>query len=213
MAGGREHEIALEEASKIRDFLIVLEARWPSLERYRGRYRLALNQEFVDEDALLRPGDELALLPPVSGGEELALIVDEPIEVEPYLARVRRADCGAVCMFLGTVRDCNAGLPVETLEYTTYRELAATEMARLIAEARQKFSLGAAVGVHRVGLLRPEDIAVLVAVSSAHRKEAFEGSRWLIDTIKGSVPLWKKEAGPEGAVWIEGDARVESQGA
>ncbi len=208
--GRSEGRFEVPDGAAVSQFLDQLESKWPGLTPYRGRYRVAVQQEFVTEEHPLAPGVEVALLPPVSGGEDddLVAVTEEPLSTELCLERVRRQDCGAVSLFLGTVRDHNAELPVSKLEYTAYREMAEKEMARLVDEAHRRFQLGRVAAVHRVGVLEPGDIAVVVAVSSHHREPAFQASRWLIDSIKSTVPLWKKESGPDGSVWIEGDARI-----
>lgn len=208
--GQSDSRVQVPQGVAVAQLLDQLEARWPKLTAFRGRYRVAVEQEFVNEDHLLEADNEVALLPPVSGGGEpdYVAVTEEPLCAQACLDRVRRRDCGAVSLFMGTVRDHNAELPVERLEYTAYREMAEKEMARLVEEAHQRFQLGNVAAVHRIGALEPGDIAVVVAVSSHHRGPAFEASRWLIDTIKSTVPLWKKESGPDGSVWIEGDARI-----
>ncbi len=139
---------------------------------------------------------------------DLIQLTETPISVDDCLNAVRRDDCGAVVLFLGTVRNQTGGQPVDRLDYQAYPPLALTEMEKLAAEARAKWTLGNLALWHRHGSLGPGEISVCVAVSSGHRVEAFEAGRWLIDTLKSTVPLWKKEVGPDGEVWIEGDARV-----
>lgn len=211
VAGTSRLQLEVADELTVEELVHQLEIRFPRLADYRGRFQIAVGEEFAEPQQVLSPQDEVALLPPVSGGDgDLVRLVDKPIEVGPLLEVVRRADAGAVALFLGTVRDLNAGLPVELLEYSSYRPMAEKKMAELVTQARSRFDLKQVCVVHRVGALAPGEVAVLVAVSSAHRAPAFEASRWLIDTLKETVPLWKREVGPGGAVWIEGDARVPS---
>lgn len=186
-----------------------LAERWPGLLPYRAVLRVACGDELVKWDHVLSDGDEVALLPPVSGGApDLVRLTETPVSVDECLAAVRRPDCGAVVLFLGTVRDQTQGQPVDRLDYQAHPALALKEMRKLADEAHARWPLGNLALWHRHGSLGPGEISVCVAVSSGHRVEAFEAGRWLIDTLKSTVPLWKKEVGPDGEVWIEGDARV-----
>jgi molybdopterin synthase catalytic subunit len=116
-----------------------------------------------------------------------------------------------VVSFLGTVRELTGEQVTQRLEYSAYREMAQKELLSICREAARRWSLGGAVVEHRIGTLSPGEIAVVACCSAPHRKEAFEAARFLIDTTKEKVPLWKKEIGPDGVAWIEGDARVASQ--
>ncbi len=192
-----------------------LEEAFPTLARFERRYRVAFNQEFVGPDESLPDGAEVALIPPVSGGSGPRLhsaVRESPLAVDPALETVRRTHCGAVVLFLGTVRDLTGSERTEKLEYSAYRGMAESELARLVQEASERWELGGAWLEHRVGELDPGEIAVVVAVSAPHRDAAFEAGRFLIDTAKERVPLWKKEFGSDGAVWIEGDARTPVNG-
>ena len=134
----------------------------------------------------------------------------QPLSAERALEAVRRNDCGAVVLFLGTVRDITGEQVTQRLDYSAYQAMAEKELYGLCQEAAERFALGAMVVEHRVGTLEPGEIAVVVAASSAHRDGAFQAARFLIDQTKERVPLWKKEFGPDGTAWIEGDARVSS---
>lgn len=209
VVGSGELDVEVSEGSSAEALFASLCERWPGLTPYRPVLRVAAGEDLVPWSHILQPGQEVALLPPVSGGsEDLVRLGEEPVSVDECLAFVRREDCGAVVLFLGTVRNQTGGQPVERLDYQAYPPVALKEMARLAAEARVRWPLGSLALWHRHGSLGPGEISVCVAVSAGHRKEAFEAGRWLIDTLKSTVPLWKKEVGPEGEVWIEGDARV-----
>lgn len=133
---------------------------------------------------------------------------EHELSVDDCLRAVRKNDCGAVVLFLGTVRDRTGTKLTERLDYSAYRVMAQKELSRISQEASQRWGLGAIVLKHRLGLVEPGEVAVIVAVSSAHRQAAFEAARFLIDETKARVPLWKKEYGPDGTAWIEGDARI-----
>lgn len=209
VVGSQELVWELPAGSTAEQLFAGLAERWPDLQRYRSVLRVAAGAELVDWEHVLAEGDEVALLPPVSGGApDLVRLTTDPISVDDCLAAVRRPDCGAVVLFLGTVRDQTGGQPVDRLDYQAYPALALKEMIRLAEEARTRWELGGLALWHRHGTLGPGEISVCVAVSSGHRGPAFEAGRWLIDTLKSTVPLWKKEVGPGGEVWIEGDARI-----
>jgi len=127
----------------------------------------------------------------------------EPIRVEELTHETRGDGDGAVALFLGTVRDHNMGREVLQLEYHAYAEMAGAEMARIEAEARERFPVSRIAVVHRVGRLDVGETAVAVAVSSAHRAAAFDACRWIMDTVKVRLPLWKKEHFRGGETWIE----------
>ena len=206
--GASRLEIDLPEGSRVRDLLDHLQERHPGLEAHRRFFRVAVEGEFTSEEALLAAGAEVALVPPVSGGApDLVRLTAEPISVDECLAAVRREDCGAVVLFLGTVRNHAGGQAVTALEYSAYERMALPGLEDLAAQVRQRFPIGEVALWHRTGTLAPGEISVVVAVSSAHRQEAFEAARWALDTLKETIPLWKKERGEGGAVWIEGDAR------
>lgn len=207
--GEAEQEFELPAGSRVGDLLQLVEDRYPEVARYGRRYKVAVNCEFVEPEAELPEGAEVALLPPVSGGSgDAVFLSEEPLSIDEALAAVRRPDCGAVALFVGTVRDSHEGQPVTHLDYSAYQAMALPAMQRLADEARARWQLGGLVLGHRTGRVEAGEPAVVVAVSSGHRRESFEASRWLIDSLKAQVPIWKKEVGPGGAVWIEGDARV-----
>lgn len=206
LMGADEIELALESPCTVAEFLERLESAHPQLKRYQRRFRVALNQEFVQGHDRVGPGDEVALIPPVSGGSGPYLrsaIRHEPIDLTALTKEVMRKDCGAVVTFMGTVRDLTGEQVTLKLEYSAYREMAEKKLLEICEQALERWSLGAVVVEHRVGELLPGDIAVIVACSSPHRKDAFEAARFLIDATKEQVPLWKKEFGPEGEFWPE----------
>ena len=134
----------------------------------------------------------------------------DPIRVEELVARVRSDSDGAVAVFLGTVRDHNVGRRVVRLEYHAYGEMAEREMARIEHEAVRRFGVASIAVVHRTGVLQIGEISVAVAVGSPHRAQAMDACRFVIDTLKEKVPIWKKEHFEGGTVWIEGDAQASS---
>lgn len=183
--------------------------RHPGFRGLEGRMRLAVNGEFALQEAAIRDGDEVVVLPPVAGGraELLAGLRKAPLSVDEVMAAVRHAGAGAVAAFTGTVRNDSGGKPVARLEYEAYEELAEKEIRRILERTMIEMP-GVVVGaLHRVGTLEVGETAVVVAASAAHRAEAFQACRLVIDRIKDSVPIWKKEWAPDGrAEWINLEA-------
>ena len=132
-------------------------------------------------------------------------IVDGPIAAEAIVAAMKAGSDGAVCVFDGIVRDNTRGRKTLYLDYEAYREMALEQMRRLSAEAMERFGVRDVAMVHRLGRLMVGETSVLIVVASAHRASAFEACRWLIDTLKKTVPIWKKETFADGAVWADGE--------
>lgn len=182
-----------------------LRESYPKLQAFPRPSGFAVNEEYVSSEAKLRAGDELVLIPPVSGG--MIALVDQPIDVNALLAEVKHPQAGAVVLFLGTVRDTNQGRHVEHLEYEAYQKMALREMERVVTEVQQRWPVLGIGIVHRLGHLEVGEISVAIAVSAGHRKEAFEAGRFAIDTLKQTVPIWKKEVWEGGAVWVGSETR------
>ncbi len=157
---------------------------------------MAVNREYAGSDQPLRAGDELALIPPVSGGAGPVHVrlSTEPLALDPLLAIVRDPRAGAVASFLGVTRD------VAALEYEAYAEMALAQMQAIIATAIEDHGLCAAAAEHRTGIVALSEPSVAIAVSAPHREAAFAGARQIIDQIKALAPIWKKEEGE----WVKG---------
>ncbi len=172
---------------------------------------VAVNREYVPATHLLTDGDEVALLPPVSGGKEsgqppsIVRLVQQRIVPHDILPLIERPEDGAIVIFDGIVRDNSRGRKTRYLEYEAYEEMALAQMERLAAQALADFPVRDVVLVHRLGRLEIGESSVLIAVFSAHRAAAFDACQWLIDTLKQTVPIWKKEFFEDGAVWAQGD--------
>jgi molybdopterin synthase catalytic subunit/molybdopterin converting factor small subunit len=173
---------------------------WPSLA-------VAVNQSYALASCVLRDGDEVALLPPVSGGssDQIVRLVREPIDSALILAAVKQGEDGAVVVFDGIVRNNTRGRRTRYLVYEAYEDMGLRMMHELARRAVAEHAVRQVALVHRLGRLEVGETSVLIAVSSAHRSQAFEACRWLIDTLKKTVPIWKKEHFEDGAVWADGE--------
>ena len=188
-AGASEISLELPDGARVADALGQLAALTGDLQVV-----MAVNREYADRASVLSAGDELALIPPVSGGADPAgrihvRITDAPPALDPLLARVRDPRAGAVVSFTGVTRD------VDHLDYEAYREMARAEIARILEAAIASHGLCAAAAEHAVGRVGLGEASVAIAVSAPHRAEAFAGAREIIDEIKARAPIWKREAG------------------
>jgi molybdopterin converting factor subunit 1 len=219
---GRDREVVeLGDASCAADLFALLQQRFPKLDSFRGSIALAVNLEYSDGKTVLRDNDEVALIPPVSGGtitdkpstaaaslplmSQHAQLVSAPIQTAPILAAIKRPEDGAVAVFDGIVRDNSRGRRTLYLDYTAYEPMALLQMEQLATHALVRFAIRDVRIVHRLGRLQIGESSVYIAVASAHRAAAFDACRWLIDTLKTTVPIWKKEYFQDGAVWAEGE--------
>jgi molybdopterin synthase catalytic subunit len=131
-------------------------------------------------------------------------VTTEPLSIDEAYAAVRRDDCGAVALFVGTVRDHHEGKKVTKISYSAFKEMAEKEFAAISAEAQARWKVGAVYIAHRTGALRIGDPSVVIAVSSAHRAEAFDACRHAIEQLKKMAPIWKEEFYDSGKAWISG---------
>lgn len=200
--GRREETLALPEGTTVGQLRALLgEAAHPS-------YAVAVNLEVVDDGAEVPDGAEVAILPPVSGGGERVAVrlVREPVSVDKLLLQVRDPGCGAVALFLGTVRDRTGEKRVVRLEYEAYESMAEKAMADLCAAAATRWPGARVAAVHRLGTLSVGETAVAVAAAAPHRAEAFAACRFVVEGLKRTVPIWKKEIGPDGlGEWVAGE--------
>ena len=196
-AGSQELLIELPDGARVRDALAELEGLAGDLPVV-----MAVNREYADGDSPLAPGDELALIPPVSGGspEAWARVMADALDAGELIARVRDPRAGAVVVFEGVTRE------VERLEYEAYAEMAEPRMAEILADVAARNGLCAAAAEHRVGTVPLSEPSVIVAVSAPHRDAAFAGAREAIDRIKAEAPIWKKEVEGDEERWVEGTA-------
>ena len=204
--------IDLPEGARVDDLLRHFGREAPRLEAMRPVLAFSVNQDYSRSDRVLVDGDEVGLLPPVSGGapETPAVrgeirIVHEPIDTVAATARLKRPEDGAAVVFEGVVRDNTRGRRTLYLDYEAYGAMALKQMEELSAQARERFGVAGISIIHRLGRLEIGQTSVLIVVASAHRNAAFEACRWLIDMLKKTVPIWKKEYFEGGAVWADGE--------
>ena len=178
-------------------------AQHPRLERFRPMTMLMVNEAYVQSDHPLRDGDEVALIPPVSGGDAAHYRVQPaPLDARLTESLVAHPGAGAIVTFVGTVRDHGRGKQVTHLDYEAYAPAAERMLARIGAEIRERWEFADTAIVHRVGSLQVGEASVVISVASPHREAAFEACRYAIERIKEIVPIWKKEFYADGAAWI-----------
>jgi molybdopterin synthase catalytic subunit/molybdopterin converting factor small subunit len=179
---------------------------------------VSVNAEYASASQILYEGDEVGLLPPVSGGSDAqatnetsseasgpVAFTREPIDAASLLVAAKQGEDGAVVVFDGIVRNHTRHRQTLHLDYEAYEEMALKQMQELALEARTRFNIRHVAMIHRLGRLQVGETSVLIIVASAHRAQAYEASRWLIDTLKKTVPIWKKETFVDGAVWAAGE--------
>jgi molybdopterin synthase catalytic subunit len=218
--GAETVAVALPEGATVAELLAQLGRSHPAVT-LRG-IAVSVNAEYASGGTVLHEGDEIGLLPPVSGGagdlrtskpsnesmvdqQSVIALTRERIDAEELVALAKSGEAGAVVVFDGIVRNNSRGRKTLYLDYEAYEEMAAKQMGELAREARGRFGVRQVTIVHRLGRLEVGETSVLIVVASAHRAQAFEANRWLIDTLKKTVPIWKKETFVDGAVWADGE--------
>ena len=203
---GTSHDsLDLAEGARLVDVLHHYEALVPELKALTSSLAVSVNQRYVSGDIALSANDEVAFLPPVSGGTPRAMIVRETIETRLVLEKLKAPQDGAAVVFEGVVRNNTRGRRTLYLNYEAYEEMALKQMEELVGKAVERYAIRDASIVHRLGRLEIGEISVLIVVASAHRGAAFDACRWIIDTLKKTVPIWKKEYFEDGAVWADGE--------
>ena len=210
--GAHREELTLPEGATVESIAVHYRERAPEQTTLLAAIAFAVNSEFAALTKPLSEGDEVALLPPVSGGAPEAeakacevRLVREAIAVAELQAQIRRGSDGAICVFEGIVRNHTRGRPTLYLDYEAYEEMAQRELERLVQQSIEQFGVREVIVHHRLGRIEISETSVFIAVASAHRGAAFDACRWLIDTLKRQVPIWKKEYFVDGAVWADGE--------
>jgi molybdopterin synthase catalytic subunit len=198
-----EHQLTLEAPATVQSVTDAVVAAFPDVGPLLKHLRVAVDQEFAEAGDLVRDGAEVAFIPPVAGGAPgLFRVVDEPLSLAPVVAAVSRPSQGGLVTFSGVVRNHSNGKKVTRLDYEAYAPMAEKKLAEIASEARQTWPGVEVAVMHRVGTLEPGALAVVIAVSAPHRKEAFRACEYVIDRLKQDVPIWKKEYAEDGEVWV-----------
>jgi MoaE-MoaD fusion protein len=185
--------------------------RFPKFQLFAASIACSINQEYATTETVLQEGDEIGLLPPVSGGSgaptepQRCAIVQAPIASQQIADSIKAGEDGAVVIFEGIVRNHTRERRTLYLDYEAYMPMAIKQLDKLSQEVLNKFPVRDLRIVHRVGRLEIGETSVLIVVASPHRGAAFEACRWVIDTLKKTVPIWKKEYFEDGAVWADGE--------
>ena len=177
-------------------------AEYPKASSALGGVRLAVNREYVEAGRLIAENDEIAIIPPVSGGTDLFEITDQPLSLDALVRCIAQESSGAIATFLGTVRALSRGRRVQHLEYDAYPEMATAVMRQIGAEIRERWPVDEIAIQHRTGRLEIGEASVAIAVASPHRREALYACSYAIERLKEIVPIWKKEVWADGAEWI-----------
>jgi molybdopterin synthase catalytic subunit/molybdopterin converting factor small subunit len=215
--GFAETTVSIAPGTDIAGLMARLNELYPRADLAARRYGVALNRSYASLTAVLADGDEVALIPPVSGGAahgpaaaKLFEISDQPLSLDDVMRRVIAPDRGGVTVFAGTVRGVTRRvgedeIATDYLEYEAYPEMAEEALARIAAETQARWPSVSAISiVHRVGRLAVGDLAVVIAVAASHRQDTFDACHYTIDRVKQIAPIWKKEVGPDGSFWVEG---------
>jgi molybdopterin synthase catalytic subunit len=217
--GPNASEVELREGATVSDLVAQLSREYPGA--VFGGIAVSVNAEYAPAKHVLRQGDEVGLLPPVSGGgapspakvhreaqprlADVPYLTREPIDADKLVAGAKQGADGAVVVFDGIVRNNSRGRQTLHLDYEAYEEMALSQLRELAENAKARFGVRHVIIVHRLGRLAVGETSVLIVVTSAHRAQAFDACRWLIDTLKTTVPIWKRETFVDGAVWAAGE--------
>ena len=210
LTGCPQEQVELREGENLEGLRRLYETRFPRLLSIGNSLILAVNQEIAKDTAPLRDGDEVAFMPPVSGGasEDFFRITRHPISAVELAQQLRAPEDGAVVLFEGIVRNHSHGRSTLYLEYEAYEPMAIRKMEEIGCEAKQKFAIDGIGMIHRLGRLEIGETSVAIIVTAEHRRAAFEACQYAIDRLKQTVPIWKKEYFADGAVWAEGEGQT-----
>jgi len=202
--------VEMPEGSTVGNLLALVRERFtgrPALVELISRVAISVNAEYATSRRTLVEGDVVGFLPPVSGGtiDCVTYLTRDAIAAGVLVANAKQGSDGALVVFDGIVRDNTRGRKTVYLDYEAYEEMASRQIVELASQAIARFGIRHVTLVHRLGSLGVGDTSVLIVVASAHRAAAFEACHWLIDTLKKTVPIWKKEMFEDGAVWADGE--------
>jgi molybdopterin converting factor subunit 1 len=215
--GSRQLSFEVSEGGTVGDLLGALESSHPRIKAYRPVLLTAVNEEYVQQTHEIVEGDEVAIFPPVSGGEVsealtvgspygLYRITRETIETQQIVRELLRDEDGAICIFEGVVRNNSKGKSTEHLIYEAYETMALRKLEEIGESVRQLWEIDSIAIIHRLGRMEIGETSVAIIVTSAHRRPAFDSCHYTIDRLKKIVPIWKKEFFDDGEVWVEGQS-------
>jgi len=220
IVGYESVELSHGDVHTVHDVWSVLKKRYPLAGDLQKSLLFAVNQEFASPETTVKEGDEVAIFPPVSGGEngsantygqdscgDVYQIVREPIQIETLANQLGQPEDGAIVIFAGIVRNNTQARKTLFLEYQGYEPMALREMRAIGSAVKRRFAINKVGLVHRLGRLEIGEASVAIVTTSAHRHIAFEACHYAIDTLKKTVPIWKKEFFEDGEVWVEGEVR------
>ncbi|HMG34581.1 MAG TPA: molybdenum cofactor biosynthesis protein MoaE [Blastocatellia bacterium] len=214
--GASSVELELPPATAVASAFDELKRMHPKMAGLERSVLFAVNEEYVSRDYELASGDQLAVLPPVSGGSssevstkdgDFFAITHEPLDIVGLRKRLLEGSSGAVVVFDGVARNNTKGRVTRFLEYEGYSSMALRTMEQIAGEVREKWAINRIGIIHRLGRVEITESSVVIVVTSAHRGIAFEACRYAIDRLKKIVPIWKKEFFEDGEVWVEGEGR------
>jgi MoaE-MoaD fusion protein len=215
-AGASSLDLEVEEPATVRSAFAILKAQHPKLGEMERSLLFAVNEEYASPSDTLAAGDRLAILPPVSGGQtdgvDIFEITREPVDIRELRARLLRGESGAVVIFDGVARDNTKGRRTLCLEYEGYTEMALRTLEQIGREVHERWPINRVGIIHRLGRIEISESSVVICVTSAHRRVAFEACQYAIDRLKKIVPIWKKEYFEDGAVWVEGETMPAVEG-
>ncbi len=204
-AGIGSLSISLPSGSRIADAIRAAQQQAPRPFSLPENYLVARNGQYSEQHEILTGNDEIAIIPPVSGGADsmpLIIITSKPIAIDPIIDKTRADSDGAVVVFQGVTRNCSQGRQVIKLEYEAYSPMAENTMMEIIDEMQERWDIGSVGVVHRIGRVDVGETSMALVVTAPHRAPAFEASQYFIDRLKQIVPIWKKEYFEGGEVWI-----------
>ena len=210
--GKGEESLSIPAGTTAGDIFEIVTASYPALAGMKNSTLVMVNQEYAEPDELLKNGDEVALIPPVSGGDHRFVCTEEVLDSREVEAKIASDAAGAMVTFVGTVRNHARGLTVKSLEYEAYPAAAEKMLAQIGAEVQEQWPAVDIAITHRFGHLQPGEASIVICTSSAHRDDSYDASAWAISRVKEIVPIWKKEHYEDGSVWVgsEHDYQVET---
>lgn len=206
LIGEREIRLDLADGATVADLREQLGKEYPRVTPFLTTLVCAVDDEYVPSEHTLSDGDDVSLIPPVSGGSDgVFSVTEEPLDPEALVRAVRRDESGAVVLFYGVARNNSEGRRVRALEYSAHVSLAEKKLREVADEVRRRFPITDIGVLHRTGHLEIGETSLLVAVAAPHRQEAFEAAHYAVDRIKEIVPIWKKEIWEDGGgAWVAG---------